>query len=492
MTKPLLWATLLAVGMLVGTQLDDELPAQLVQKRTSTGLDRLENAIGYVEARYGESIDLNGVTEAMIPKLMDELDPHSYYLDPSHYEQFNERFAGKYKGVGLEYRLLDDTVYVLKALPGSPAAVAQLGLGDQILQVDDVSVSGSKMDDEKLRALWQTDLDSVTLLIKPSQATQSTAVVLERTTVDNSSISLAHMLDEENGYIKIDRFGAQTYADFMRHIERLVPQSLTNLIIDVRGNPGGSLDQTIKIVDQFVTKKGELLAWIEGAHLPKAEFRSTANVFFKIEQICVLVDEHSVSASEVLAGILQDLDRAIIIGRKTYGKALVQETFELDDRSAINLTVGRYYLPSGRHLQRDYSNLEAYKTHPESDTTSWSWVVTKDGRKLPVGQGVIPDVEVQESSRDSLDEGLLNQLFDSLLRKRNRPHSRDALDQFLAQLFEKEGLSEMQITMLRREASLWMVRHELSDDNIKLLAGVDPMVATALQVFAAKPTPAEK
>lgn len=410
--KPILWGCLLAVGMFVGAQLDDELPERLITKEgPQTEIDRLEDVIGFVKSKYGEPLNDKLVSDAAIKSIVNHLDPHSYYLEGSQFDFFNDRVNGDYSGVGIEYKVIADTVYVAKVREGTPADKAGIGAGDVIWSIDSQQVSGNEVPIDDIYSAWKSDEVEILLEVQQRGGHNRVKKNLTKEQISLVSVPIAYMIRDSIGYIKLTRFSSETYREFMEKVETLAGEGLRDLIIDVRDNPGGSLDQTVKIIDQFIEAKDRLLVYLEGTHMPRIEYHSTANVFFRIKDLVVLINENSVSASEILAGSLQDLKRATLVGRRTFGKALVQETFPLDESSAVNLSIGRYYLPSGRHIQRSYDDRLAYDDEPDArrirgelyvqpkgTADSLSYIVADDGRQLPVGSGVHPDVFVPADS----------------------------------------------------------------------------------------------
>ncbi|MCB0689112.1 MAG: PDZ domain-containing protein [Saprospiraceae bacterium] len=410
--QPLLLALVLAGGMLLGTRLDDELPnlsKPTFQQKQEDPWDELKKVIGFIESRYGDSLPVDSISHEAISMLVQQLDPHSYYLSGLEYQNFKEKMMGSYIGIGIDYNIIDDTMYLLRVIPNSPAERAGLKKGDQVIEIDSVKVSGEGMDQKASYQVWKGTNRMIKLGIWNGQHMESFEV--EKGPVDIYSVSVGTMVDSTSGYIKIDRFASDTYREFMDHVEGLVHQGMKNLIIDVRENPGGSLDQVIKIINQLVNERDQLLLYTEGLHTKRVEYKSTGKIFFPLDQIAVIINENSVSASEVLAGVLQDLGRATIIGRRSFGKGLVQEMYDLTPESAINLTVARYYLPSGRSIQKSYVDRNAYEEEVDDRFlngelfTSDSIAIDPEhamndsqGKLRPSGEGIVPDVFVPADS----------------------------------------------------------------------------------------------
>ena len=407
--QPMLIAFVLGLGMIIGTQLDDELPigplAQTNEK--SEDWDELLRAINFIRSRYGDSIAIDSISDGAIQYMVDQLDPHSYYLSGGDYAYFKERIAGNYDGIGIEYETFEDTVYLTWVFAEGPAAEVGLKQGDQILAINNQMVSGQGLTKEQIWEVWKDTKRSFSMVLQPVNSTASREVQLTKGVIEFPSVPVATQLGGTIGYIKITRFASGTYTQFMKGLERLADQGIKNLIIDVRNNPGGSLQEVVKILDQLINEKDALLLYTMGEKTKKQEYRSTGRVFHRMNDLVILVNEHSVSASEVLAGVLQDLGRAKIVGRRTFGKALVQEMYDLSDEAALNLSIGKYYLPSGRYIQRSYKDKSAYKTDLKKRIRNGELFVdhvlsidsnhmqeSSDGVIRPVGEGVVPDVFV--------------------------------------------------------------------------------------------------
>lgn len=413
--QPFLLASAMAIGMLVGTRIDDQLP--MVQKiphdQAQNQWDELRNTISFIEARYGDSLDVDSISKEAIHFIVSQLDPHSYYLSGAEHQNFVEKMDGSYTGIGISYLMVRDTLQIVQVIEGGPAANAGIKIADQILRIDTIAVSGQDLGSKEAFEIWRTADKHISLEIRNPMTTQIRSLSIDKGSVKVPTVGKELMLDDRIGYLRVLRFGNDTYAEFMRGLESLAEQQMRDLIIDVRDNPGGNLDQVIKILNQLVLEHDQLLLYTKGYHTKKVEYRSTGKAFFPIERLIVLVDENSVSASEVLAGCLQDLGRAVIVGRRTFGKALVQEMYDLSSSSSLNLTVSKYYLPSGRYIQRSYSDREAYdkdlKTRVLSGEFYWAERIEidstnmkrgLDGKLRPVGEGVVPDVFV---AADTLD-----------------------------------------------------------------------------------------
>ncbi len=476
--QPLLLAIVLGGGMLLGTKLDDELPmlSKYTYKTTEDPWEELKKVVGFIESRYGDSLNTDSISEAAIRLLVSKLDPHSYYLSGMEYANFQERMTGSYIGIGIDYDIIRDTMVLLKVVPGGPAEQAGLLRGDQILAINDQHVSGQKMLHKETYEIWKKADKKIRLTLKNREGIKY--VELEKGPVTMPSIPLGVQINNEIGYIKINRFASETYREFMDHLENLTNQGIKDLIIDVRQNPGGSLDQVIKILNQLIEERDALLLYTEGLRTKKVEYKSTGRTFFPVRKIAVIINENSVSASEVLAGSLQDLGRAIIVGRRSFGKGLVQEMYDLSPESAINLTVARYYLPSGRSIQRSYQDRERYdqELHDRirngelfrQDTQGNAKEKMSNDNlayKLTSGEGIVPDVFVPADSfffsktwkenehiiySDAFDYYMLHQLELSQAIEQEKPFELLQADIMLRPLFS----SKLQLDSLSKSKML--------------------------------------
>ncbi len=410
--QPLMLAVMLAAGMVIGTQLDDELPESPLWNDTDPDRDwsELIDVVRFIEAKYGDTLDTDSIVNGAIDYLVDHLDPHSYYLSDDSYRYFKERMSGGYKGIGIEYHLLQDSVYLTWIYQDGPASKAGLEQGDIILDIDGRPISGAGRSDKEIWNVWKDTEASFQISYLDRTSGEVKEVTLTKAPIEVKSVPVGALFEDEIAYLKIIRFTKGTYGQFMMELEVLVEKGARHLIIDVRDNPGGSLSEVVKILDQLVLEKDQLLLYMEGENTKRTEHRSTGRVFYPIDKVVVLINEHSVSASEVLAGVLQDLGRAHIIGRRSFGKALVQEMYHLDDHAALNLTIGKYYLPSGRYIQRSYENRQRYEHELtvriergelfEQDSLKLDSFILKesfDGTPRPVGAGILPDQFVEAS-----------------------------------------------------------------------------------------------
>lgn len=406
---PLMLALVLAAGMFIGQQLphfDNNI--RLLTGRSQAGpiAGTLDEILRYIEARYVDSVNVADLKNGAINHLLEQLDPHSVYITPEELEAVEEDMSGNFEGVGIEFLLVDDTMQVVTPLTGGPSEAAGILAGDKIISIDDTIVAGVKIDNGRIFKLLRGPKGStVRLGIRRGSETQARNFNIVRDVIPMKSVEVAYMLDNQTAYVKINRFSARTYQEFMEAVRPMYEeQGMKNLVLDLRGNPGGYLNEASDLLSQFFPAE-KLLVYTEGRIEGRRDYKSNGHARFNIQNIAVLIDEGSASASEIVAGALQDHDRAWIVGRRSFGKGLVQEQYPLGDGGALRLTVARYFTPSGRCIQRDYKNGEDYDGETErrlangelsdahnivqNDTTKY---YTGLGRVVYGGGGITPDV----------------------------------------------------------------------------------------------------
>lgn len=420
------FSLVLVAGMIIGMRIQSAAPPMTVIKSDDLagggvlGAGKIEELIRYIEAKYVDSVDREKLVNEAIDHLLEQLDPHSTYLTAEQLQEVSEQLDGNFEGIGIEFMILDDTIRVISPLSGGPSEAVGILPGDRIVEIEDSIVAGVQIDTdqimEKLRGNKGTEVE-VGILRGHEQKVRHFTITRDRIPVH--SVDVAYMLDEKTGYVKISRFSATTSTEFLEAIGPLVENhSMQDLVIDLRQNPGGHLREATDVLSQLFRERDKLLVYTEGNSVNRQEYKTTGRALYNIKDLAILIDEGSASASEILAGAIQDQDRGVIIGRRSFGKGLVQEQYRLRDGSAIRLTVARYYIPSNRSIQKNYEDRTAY-SHDVldryesgelysrdsihlSDTTTY---LTASGRKVFGGGGIIPDVFVP------LDTSYLNDAF---------------------------------------------------------------------------------
>ena len=401
MWLPLAGAVVLTVGFLLGLGLqqsrgplirlvDDERVAP-----NALGVGRVEGILRYVEAKYVDEVDADSLVGAAVAALVGELDPYSTYVGPEALAGHHARLAGTVEGTGVELGMLRDSLLVLSVVPGSPAEEAGVAVADRVVAIDGKPVSGVGYTLDHLEQQFGAMLPGAVVrlqLVRPG-AGALPVVALARRTLALPTVGEGSVIGGDVAYIPITQFSASTYFEFMAELERLVGQGpARHLILDLRGNGGGYLQEAVRVLGQFFPEAGTLLVYTEGAHAPRRDYTSTGRVLFPVGEVVVLVDENSASASEIVAGALQDWDRGTVVGRATYGKGLVQELFDLKGAGALHLTVSRYFLPSGRSIQRPYG---------EGKAGERPIFATAGGREVFGEGGIDPDIVVARGGGES-------------------------------------------------------------------------------------------
>lgn len=366
---------------------------------------KLQMAELAISSLYVDSVDENKLVEQAIVGMLEGLDPHSVYSDAEEVRKLNEPLQGNFDGIGIQFNMASDTLFVIQPVSGGPSAKAGILAGDRIIQVDDTIIAGVKMsNDEIIRRLRGKKGTVVRLKVMRKGVKDLLSFTVKRDKIPMYSIDAAYMVDEKIGYIRIDRFAATTGKEFSDALNRLKRQGMEDLILDLQGNGGGYLQAAIDLADQFLAKKA-LIVYTEGRKNPRTEYRADGGGDFREGRLIILVDEYSASASEIVTGAVQDWDRGIVVGRRTFGKGLVQRPIDLPDGSMIRLTVARYYTPSGRCIQKPYTDIDEYNKdlserykHGEmlsADSIhfpdSLKYRTQKLGRTVYGGGGIMPD-----------------------------------------------------------------------------------------------------
>ena len=351
---------------------------------------QVEEIIRFLETKYVGDVNSDELVTKAINKILEGLDPHTHYFPPDQMDELEERNMGHYVGIGIEVAFLGDSLVVLYPKKDSPAEKAGLHPGDYIVAINDQAIPGDSIKQQEILDMIKGDKGTrVKLRIKPMLADTIRTVEVIRDEIKVPSVIAAYMVDTSVAYIKVQRFTNTTYREFMDAWERLsTTKNAQHLILDLRDNPGGYLREAVNILSQIIEQEGQLLVYTEGKNHDRIEYKSTGKVFFPVGNVTVLINEGSASASEIIAGCLQDQDRGLILGTRSYGKGLVQEQFELSNGGILRLTVSKYYTPSGRLIQKQYDSTSAVDTVMVFKT--------KSGRVVHAGGGIIPDIEVKD------------------------------------------------------------------------------------------------
>ena len=349
---PLLFSIVMIIGMFSGYKMRDALPGKsffYTERPTS-----LQEITELLNKRYVDPVDIKMLTDTAVQAMIAKLDPHSFYIPPAELQEVNESIQGSFYGIGIEFTQLEDSLNVVNVLPGGPSEKAGIKIGDILLAAGDSLLSGNKIPRERIRNILRGPEGSI-LKVTILRNGKKIQTELSRGEIPINTVDASYMLTATSGYIRLDKFSAHTYKEFMIALMDLKKQGLKDLILDLRGNGGGVLEEAVEIADEFLDGD-KLITYTEGLHSPKKEYRCRRNGQFEQGKLVVLADENTASASEVLLGAVQDWDRATIIGRRSFGKGLVQEQFNLSNGAALRLTIARYFTPVGRSIQRSYKN----------------------------------------------------------------------------------------------------------------------------------------
>jgi len=395
--QPLIYALLICSGILIGNIGNNP--------STTNEEGKINTILNLIDNHYVDTLNTSDFEDKTINAILNELDPHSAYIPVKKYQAVEEDMQGSFSGIGVQFNIIDDSIVVVSAISGGPSEKLGIQSGDRIISVEKEDVASTGIKNEGVIKLLRGEKGSiVNINIKRRGQLDIMPFAITRDDIPLYSVDAGIMLKEQIGYVKINRFAATTYDEMMEKVNSLQQEGMKKLILDLRGNPGGYLHIANQMCDEFL-KDGELIVFTEGRNRPKEETFATKNGQLENIKIIVLIDEGSASASEIVSGALQDNDRGKIIGRRSFGKGLVQEQIPLQDGSVIRLTTQRYYTPSGRCIQKDYGGnekdyyLEQYtrKATTTSHLDSLTYT-TKNGRTVYGGGGITPDIIIKRDS----------------------------------------------------------------------------------------------
>lgn len=417
----------------------------------------------WIDNYYVDSVNQDKLVEHAITELLKDLDPHSSYLTREEVAQLNEPLQGNFEGIGISFNILNDTVYVISPISGGPSDKVGVKSGDRIIRVDGKNIAGIGIQSNDVFTLLKGKKGSkVSLTLLRRGFHEFIEVDVIRDKIPIYSVEASYKVTDDIGYVKINRFSLTTLDEFKLAVEKLRDENVRNLIVDLTGNGGGYLDVAIKMADQFLDG-GKLIVYTEGIKNPKKEYYSTREGIFEKGNIVIIIDEGSASASEILAGAVQDWDRGIIVGRRSYGKGLVQRPLPLPDQSMIRLTVAKYYTPTGRLIQKPYKiSRDDYErdlinrynngefAHKDSIhlPDSLKYYTLKNTRLVYGGGGIMPDYFV------SIDTSHFSPYYHQLLRKRT-------MDQFVL-----EYVDHYRKMLLSQYPEISVFKHDFEVDEV--------------------------
>lgn len=418
---PLVLCVGLAAGVFIGTSFNSQKPSRDVGK----DVQKLREVLTYIDTKYVDEIKTDKLVDESIRHLLSKLDPHSIYISARDRVMANEELRGNFDGIGVEFNIFQDTIVVVTALSGGPSEALGIRSGDKIIEVDGENVAGIGITTQDVMRLLKGPRGSeVNVGILRNKDTQLEFKIV-RDKIPQYSIDVSYMVNDVIGYIKLNRFSATTNEEFSKALAKLKEQGMTKLVLDLQGNGGGYMSMAIDLADEFLSANKKIVYTDGKDKRLNTNASSTSKGNFETGDLIILVNEGSASASEILAGALQDNDRALIVGRRTFGKGLVQNPFDLSDGSELRLTISRYYTPSGRSIQKPYHDEEAYSLdiidrykkgeffHADSIKLNDSLRYrTLNGRKVYGGGGIMPDYFVPLDT--SMNSHYLNALYSSL------------------------------------------------------------------------------
>ncbi|MCQ2242865.1 MAG: S41 family peptidase [Bacteroidaceae bacterium] len=520
---PLIMAVCVIVGILIGTFCANHFAGDRLQIINS-GSSRLTNLLHVIDDQYVDAVDIDSLVDRSIPQILSELDPHSVYIPASEATQASDELKGSFSGIGIEFNIREDTIRVQNVIANGPSERAGLLAGDKIVSVDGKTFVGKDVTNEKaIKTLKGPEGSKIKVGVLRYGSKKEHIYEITRGNVVQHSITSTYMLNEETGYIKIRNFGENTFAEFLSSLAFLSQSNAKSLVIDLRDNTGGLLQAVVLMANEFL-ERDQLIVYTQGRKVAREDFRADGRGSYKNIPLVVLTNEISASASEIFAGAIQDNDRGTIIGRRSFGKGLVQQQIGFSDGSLLRLTVARYYTPSGRCIQKPYEpgkgaqyeedllqryqNGEIYSA--DSIHNNGKAFKTSIGRTVYDGGGITPDIFVPEDTtsmtsyyKEAAMSGLILQYaFNYTDRNRNalkKYKDSESLDKYLktlplveefADFAESKGMQRRNLmiqkshTLFERYIHSRIIYNMLNDNALmQYLNQDDKAIEEALRVF---------
>lgn len=520
---PLLMSVCVIIGVVIGTFYANHFSGNRLNIINS-GSNRLNNLLHIIDDQYVDDVDIDSLVDMAIPQILSDLDPHSVYISAADVQKTQDDLKGSFSGIGVEFVIRQDTIHVQNVIKNGPAQQAGILAGDKIVNVDGKPFVGKSVtNEEAMRRLKGKKGTKVKIGVMRYGSKSVKYFTITRADIPQKSISAVYMLDENTGYIKIKNFGENTYAELLVALAELSQEGFSNLVIDLRDNTGGYLESAVQMINEFLPKN-KLIVYTQGRKSPRQDFKSDGSGSYQNIPLVVLINEASASASEIFAGAIQDNDRGTIIGRRSFGKGLVQKQMEFTDGSMIRLTIARYYTPSGRCIQKPYTagdnvdyeeDLLARYQHGEffsQDSIKHTGPAyhTSIGRVVYGGGGITPDIFVPEDTigmtsyfKEASMSGLILQFaftytddnrlklnsFKEMMEMADYLKKQNTVEQF-ATFANKNGLQRRNL-MIKKSHNLLeryinsRIIYNILDDNAwtQYLNQDDNVVKAALNVF---------
>lgn len=522
--KDILLPLIIAVSVIVGIYAGSFLSRNVEKNANArTPVSKLNSMLDFIESEYVDSISKHDIVEMAIPNILEELDPHSMYVPAVDYQETHEPLEGNFEGIGIQFNIQEDTVIVINTIIGGPSEKAGLQAGDRIIIVNDTSIAGIKIKNSQvIKKLKGKKGTKVRLKILRRGYKDLIPFEIIRDQIPINSIDVSYLVDKTIGYIKLSKFSKTTLFEFKKAVTQLKKKGMKNLILDFRGNGGGYLDVAVNLTDEFLEEK-RLIVYTQGFARKKVSYFSTERGFCHELEVAVLVDELSASASEIFAGAIQDNDRGIVIGRRTFGKGLVQEPVVFADGSEMRLTIARYYTPSGRCIQRPYEKgkpdyfheIDERFDHGEfmkADSIKFNDSLkykTSKGRTVYGGGGIMPDIFVPIDTvgfapyvNKAVNMGLVYKfafqftdahrktlnLYTDVSKLENHLNSQNLIQKFISfgekNKLPKEALSNNSQEILHTYLKAYIARNILDDKGFyPIILKQDKTVESALKHF---------
>lgn len=521
--SPLMMAVCVIIGVVIGTFYANHFSGNRLNIINS-GSNRLNNLLHIIDDQYVDEVNIDSLVDMAIPQILSDLDPHSVYISAADAKKTQDDLKGSFSGIGVEFVIREDTIHIQNVIKEGPAQKAGLLAGDKIVSVDDKPFVGKTVtNEEAMRRLKGKKGTKVKIGVMRYGSKTVKQFTITRDDIQTKSISAVYMIDEQTGYIRIKNFGENTYAELLVALAQLSQEGVSNLVIDLRDNTGGYLQAAVQMVNEFLPKD-KLIVYTKGRKSPREDYRSDGRGSYQSIPLVVLINEASASASEIFAGAIQDNDRGTIIGRRSFGKGLVQKQLEFPDGSLIRLTIARYYTPSGRCIQKPYTagsngdyeeDLLVRYQHGEffsQDSIKHTGPAyhTGIGRTVYGGGGITPDIFVPEDTlgmtsyfKEASMTGLILQFafvytdnnrlklnnFTEMMEMADYLKKQNTVEQF-ATFANKNGLQRRNLmirkshNLLERSINSRIIYNMLDEDSwIQYINVDDKVIDTALKVF---------